>query len=278
MIATRSEIAYNGLMLKKVFWWALTVLGALGILATAAALTVTSGINLGTVLPGLCGAVLLAYGIFRLKHNAPLFRPRWLRIFVTSLVCCGLALFAFVEALILCAAYAPEPDEEAGCVVVLGCGIFPDGHLSLSLKTRLDSAYAYLDAHPKTRCIVTGGQGDNEPRPEADAMKDYLISCGIAEDRIYAETESTSTEENLVNALGILKHLGIESNPVAIATNDYHVYRATLIAENMGLSAFGLPAKTPLLVRAGSFMRECLAVINTVVFHVGSGNAFLENF
>lgn len=265
-------------MLKKIFWGMLVALGLLGIAATGAALCVTSGINLGTLLPGMCGAVLLAYGIFRLKHEGPLFRRKGLRIFVTALVCCGLALFVFVEALIIAAAYAPEPDEEAGCVVVLGCGIFPDGHLSLSLKTRLDAAYGYLEAHPGTLCIVTGGQGENEPRPEADAMKDYLVSRGIDAERIYAETTSTSTEENLANALTIMRQLGIERETVAIATNDYHVYRAKLLAGDLGLSAFGLPAKTPLLVRAGSFMRECLAVINTAVFHVGSGNAFLENF
>lgn len=265
-------------MLKKIFWWALIAAGTLGIIATGAALCVTNGINLGTLLPGMAGVVLLAYGVFRTKHEGPLFRNKGLRIFVTAVVCCGLALFVFVEALIVAAAYAPEPDEEAGCVVVLGCGIFPDGHLSLSLKTRLDAAYEYLEAHPDTLCIVTGGQGDNEPRPEADAMKDYLVSIGIDADRIYTETTSTSTEENLSYALVIMRQLGIERKPVAIATNDYHVYRAKLLATELGLSAFGLPAKTPLLVRAGSFMRESLAVINTAVFHVGSGNTFLENF
>lgn len=256
----------------------LIALGAVGLMATAAALCVTSGINLGTVLPGISGAALLAYGIFRLKHKGPLFKSKALRIIVTSVICLGLALFVFVEALIISAACAPPPEAEAGCVVVLGCGIFPDGHLSLSLKVRLDAAYEYLTAHKDTLCIVTGGQGDNEPRPEADAMKDYLIFCGIDAERIYTETKSTSTEENLQNALAIMRDLGIEDRPVAIATNDYHVYRARMLAADMGLAAFGLPAKTPLAVRIGSYMRESLAVINSAVFQVGSGNAFLENF
>ena len=265
-------------MLKKIFWWLLIAAGAVGILATTAALFVTSGVNIGTVLPGLSGAVLAAYGIFRLLHKGPLFGNKVLRIIVTAVVCMGLALFVFVEALIICAACAPEPDEEAGVVIVLGCGIFPDGRLSLSLKSRLDAAYEYLEAHPDTLCIVTGGQGSNEPRPEADAMKGYLVLRGLDAGRIYKDPESTSTEENLANALEIMRELGITDSLAAIATNDYHVYRASLLAEDMGLRAFGLPAKTPLLVRAGSYMRECLAVINTVVFHVGSGVSFLENF
>jgi len=265
-------------MLKRLIGWLLVVLGCIGILATIAALFVTNGINIGTVLPGMAGAALLAYGIFRLKHEGPLFRNKALRIIVTVVICLGLAIFCFVETLIISAAYAPEPTEEAGAVVVLGCGIFPDGHLSLSLKSRLDAAYAYLDAHPDTVCIVTGGQGSNEPRPEADAMRDYLVSRGIKADRIYTDTTSTSTEENLQNALEILCGLGMEDRLIAIATNDYHVYRATMIAEDMGMRAFGLPAKTPLLVRLPSYMRECLAVINTALFHVGSGNTFLENF
>jgi uncharacterized SAM-binding protein YcdF (DUF218 family) len=265
-------------MLKKILCWMLIALGAIGIIATAAALFVTNGVNIGTVLPVLSGVVLAAYGIFRLKHAGPLFRNKVLRIIVTAVICLGLALFVFVEALIVSAAHASEPDEEAGVVIVLGCGIFPDGHLSLSLKSRLDAAYEYLAVHGDTLCIVTGGQGDNEPRPEAEAMKDYLVSLGIAESRIYAETESTSTEENLQNALEIMRGLGIEKSLAAIATNDYHVYRATILAGEMGLRAFGLPAKTPLLVRLGSYMRESLAVVNTWVFHAGSGNTFLENF
>ncbi len=265
-------------MVKKILLWALIALGAVGIIATVAALCVTSGINLGTVLPGMAGVVLIAYSIYRLKHKGPLFRDKKLRIIVTSVVCLGLAIFVFVEALIIFAASAPPPDEEAGSVVVLGCGIFPDGHLSLSLKTRLDAAYKYLMAHENTLCIVTGGQGSNEPRPEAEAMRDYLLSRGIDAARIYAETTSTSTEENLQNALAIMRELGIETRPVAIATNDYHVYRAKMLASDLGLTAFGLPAQTPLAVRVGSYMRECIAVINSALFHVGSGNGFLENF
>lgn len=265
-------------MLKKVLCWALIVLGAIGIFATAAALFVTNGANIGTVLPGLSGAILIAYGIFRLKAKRPLFRNKAMRIIVTAVICLGLALFIFVEALIIFASCAPEPEEEAGVVIVLGCGIFPNGRLSLSLKSRLDAAYEYLAAHGDTLCIVTGGQGDNEPRSEADAMKDYLGSRGIAQNRIYTETKSTSTEENLSNALIIMRGLGIEKSLAAIATNDYHVYRATMLAGEMGLRAFGLPAKTPLLVRLGSYMRESLAVVNTWAFHVGSGNTFLENF
>jgi uncharacterized SAM-binding protein YcdF (DUF218 family) len=271
-------MAYNGAMLKKIFWWLLVAAGIFGILATIAALFVTNGVNIGTVLPGISGAALLAYGVFRLVHKGPLFRSKALRIVVTAVICLGLALFVFVEALIISAACAPEPEEEADVVVVLGCGIFPDGHLSLSLKSRLDAALDYLEAHPDTLCIVTGGQGGNEPRPEANAMKDYLVMNGINPGRIYTDTTSTSTEENLANALSIMRGLGIEDGLIAIATNDYHVYRAVMLAKDFGLSAFGLPAKTPLLVRLPSYMRECLAVINTFVFHVGSGNRFLENF
>ena len=154
-------------MLKRLIWWLLIVIGCVGILATVAALFVTSGVNIGTVLPGMAGVVLLAYGIFRVKHEGPLFRNKAIRIVVTAVIFLGLAVFCFVEALIISAACAGEPEEEAGVVVVLGCGIFPDGRLSLSLKTRLDAAYDYLESHLDTLCVVTGGQGSNEPRPRS---------------------------------------------------------------------------------------------------------------
>ncbi len=256
-------------MLKKILYWLLIALGAVGVFATAAALFVTNGVNIGTVLPGISGAALIAYGIFRLRHKMPLFTNKALRVVATSVICVCIALFVFVEAVMVSAVYAPPPDEAAGVVIVLGCGIFPDGRLSLSLKSRLDAAYEYLAAHDSTLCIVTGGQGSNEPRSEADAMKDYLVSLGVDGSIIFTDAESASTEENLRNAMAIMQVQGMENSLAAIATNDYHVYRAVMLAGDMGLRAFGLPAETPLFVRLGSYMRESLAVVNTWVFHSG---------
>ena len=45
--------------------------------------------------------------------------------------------------------------------------------------------------------VVSGGQGPQETVTEAEAMRRYLVSCGVAEDHIVKEERATSTLENL---------------------------------------------------------------------------------
>jgi hypothetical protein len=88
-------------------------------------------------------------------------------------------------------------DEKADFILVLGCGIFPDGSLTQTLQNRLDAALEYYNQHPDAVFVVSGGQGPKEPVPEATAMKNYLMSKGIPEEKILTESKSTSTNENM---------------------------------------------------------------------------------
>ena len=84
-------------------------------------------------------------------------------------------------------------------LIVLGAQVYKNGP-SPVLKFRLDKAYEYLSANPETRCIVTGGQGSNEPFTEASCMADYLVKRGIDSGRIILEDKSTTTAQNLTNS------------------------------------------------------------------------------
>lgn len=52
-------------------------------------------------------------------------------------------------------------------IIVLGAQVRKDGP-SPVLKYRLDKAVEYLNENPDTVCIVSGGQGSNEPWSEAE--------------------------------------------------------------------------------------------------------------
>ena len=71
------------------------------------------------------------------------------------------------------------------------------GEPSYALRYRLDSAVHYLKQNPSTRCVVSGGQGANEPCSEAACMHAFLTQQGIAFSRILDESTSTTTVENL---------------------------------------------------------------------------------
>jgi uncharacterized SAM-binding protein YcdF (DUF218 family) len=79
---------------------------------------------------------------------------------------------------------------------------------SLSLTNRLAAALAFLEEHPDTVAIVSGGQGPGENMTEAEAMTIWLEARGIAPERIIGEPEATSTAENLENSFRIIRERG----------------------------------------------------------------------
>ena len=55
---------------------------------------------------------------------------------------------------------------------------------------------------------------------------------------------------------------GISQPRVAIATSDFHVFRALRIAKKQGLvDAIGIPAKSDRILFVSYYVRECLAVV-----------------
>lgn len=250
--------------LKKWAFMAVIVFSVVVIAWSIIAAASSTNINPGMTAPAAAGIVLIPWALYHLKYDRPVLKPKWFRVVFTACVSLGIALILVLETLMMTAAYA-KPEEDAELVIVLGCGIYPDGRLTLSLKNRLDAAYDYLIEHPDAACIVTGGQGDIEPIPEGVAMHSYLISRGIDETRVYAETKSTSTEENLSFSMDIIEKHNL-SRRIAIVTSDYHVFRASILAKRLGLDVYGIPSPTPLPVWLSSQARECMAIVKTVLF------------
>jgi len=198
--------------------------------------------------------------------DMPIIKHDTLRAIVIIGLCAFILFFTVVETLILTHAYNKKYEHtQVNYVVVLGCAIFPDGQLTLTLTKRLNAAYSYLIEHPSTTCIVSGGQGDNEPTTEAYAMAEYLKSKGIEESRIILEEKSTNSKENLIFSKQIMESYGKEMT-LAIATSDFHVFRATMIARDNGLDPIGLPANTSWYIWPSSYLREFMAVIKSYLF------------
>ena len=151
---------------------------------------------------------------------------------------------------------APGKDYEA--MLVLGAQVKPDGTASLQLQWRLEKA-AETYRQKKVPVVVCGGQGGNEPAPEAVVMRDVLIGLGVDEDMILMDTTSASTHSNIKNAMQLLG--GRNVTKVMIITSDYHLPRAIAIAEDNGLTAYGIGAPTKLGLRfwLKNHCREALA-------------------
>ena len=121
-------------------------------------------------------------------------------------------------------------------VVVLGAGVKADGTPSDMLHDRVLTA---------TRLIAAGGDGvllmsgDNqhESYNEVAAMVSLAVSLDVSEERIETDRLGLSTYESLSRAKELYG-----AKRIVIVTQQYHLYRALYIADQLGMEAYGVSA------------------------------------
>ncbi|MDD6488840.1 MAG: YdcF family protein [Clostridia bacterium] len=148
------------------------------------------------------------------------------------------------------------PDENS-TLVVLGCQV-NGTNPSKMLRIRLETAYDYLVENPDTKCIVSGGKGSNERISEAQCMYNWLTAKGISADRIYMEDKSTNTDENIEFSKQIIEQENLNKS-LAIVTDGFHEFRASIIALKHGCSSGAVSAPTPFYLAANFTTRELFA-------------------
>ena len=130
----------------------------------------------------------------------------------------------------------------------------------------MDTAFDYLQAHPKCQAIVTGGRGFGETRTEAEAMADYLVKRGVDRSRLFMEDKATSTMENLRLSRVLLQHhAGPPPWRAAVVTSNFHLLRVRMLARRVDLELQPLPAPTPWYLLPNACLREYFAVLKSTV-------------
>lgn len=186
---------------------------------------------------------------------------------VLVLTCAGLLYFCFVEYFIIKNA---RTDADAGrdYLIVLGAAVYGD-QPSLTLVRRLEGTLDYLNTCPDSIAIVSGGMGKGETVTEARAMYDWLTARGVDPNRVIMEPKATSTLENLKYSFDIIRARGDEPNGhVAIVSSAYHLYRAKLMAGQLGVpDVKGVAAPWGyFFVMLNYFIREAFGVTHLWVF------------
>ena len=181
------------------------------------------------------------------------------RVFTVCLAI-GIAVVIITEGIIIKASFG-SPSETVDYVVVLGAKVRVTGP-SASLWDRIYGAYDYLKANPEVIAVVSGGQGEDEPIPEAASMYEELTKLGIDPDRIWIEDQATSTWENLHFSLDLIeKRTGKRPEKIGVLSSEYHLYRASLFTKACGVEFVGVPAKTSRVTqKINHFMREVAGV------------------
>lgn len=237
------------------------ILAAASLLYGILVRSVGSGTNFFLFWLGLAGGFLLGAEVLRrgIWGRLPASARRW----IAGLLCAAVCVFAVTEGIILSGFHrSGEPDLDY--IIVLGAQIYEEGP-SVVLRYRLDRAIGYLNENPGTICVVSGGQGSNEPYPEADGMAEYLIRHGIPECRILRERESLNTMENMRFSRTMIP----ADASVGLVTNDFHMYRALLMAKEEGIAPVcGITAPSVPLYLPNNMAREFFALGKHLLLHV----------
>ena len=248
------------------------MLAIVGILNTLLLLLFNGGVNLGTILPGVMGGLLIFWGLG--KNYIWKFLPSgeikpWVlkaRQGIIFLCLIGLISFLVVEAEII-ANSQPDPVIEVDYLIILGAGLNGE-QLSWTLLERMQKGLDYMGKYPKAKVVLSGGQGPGEEISEAEGMRRYLVDHGIADERILKEDQSTSTMENFRFSNEILvRQPGFQtSERVAVITNDFHLFRSKILARRNGLIPMGIPSPTPWYLVPNVYLREYFAVVKSLIF------------
>ena len=126
--------------------------------------------------------------------------------------------------------------ENIDYILVLGAGVKADGTPSDMLHDRVLTAVNLHTAGQGAPLLMSG---DNQ-RPDYDEVSAMVaLAVELGEDEALIETDrlGLSTYESVTRAEGLY-----DAERVVIVTQEYHLYRALYIAEQMGLDAYGVSA------------------------------------
>ena len=128
------------------------------------------------------------------------------------------------------------PPGDYDCILILGCGVLPNGEPTAMLNDRLLKGLELYEAETAPKIIVSGDHGSAE-YDEVNAMKSFLTDKGVPSEDIFMDHAGFSTYESIYRARDIF-----EAEKIIIVTQEYHLYRALYLAQSLDLQAVGVSA------------------------------------
>lgn len=136
-------------------------------------------------------------------------------------------------------AYLMEPEDAANlsgvdCILVLGCKVKENGTPSDMLRDRLNRAIELYKMGAAPKLLMSGDHGRKNYN-ELAIMKQYAINAGVPSSDIFMDHAGFSTYESVYRAKEIFK-----ARKIIIVTQEYHLYRALYVANQLEVEAFGV--------------------------------------
>lgn len=126
------------------------------------------------------------------------------------------------------------PEEDMDCILVLGCQVKEGGEPSHMLRDRLRRGVEVYELDVSDKLLMSGDHGRTDYN-EVKTMKQYAIDEGIESEKVFMDHAGFSTYESIYRAKEVF---GVKK--MIIITQEYHLYRALYIAEQLGIEAYGV--------------------------------------
>ena len=173
---------------------------------------------------------------------------------VCALAAAGLSIYVCFQAKpYLMTAEDAAALEQVDAILVLGCGVRPDGTPSLMLRDRLEMGLKLYEAGAAPKLLMSGDHGRVE-YDEVNAMRDYALERGVPSEDVFMDHAGFSTYESMYRARDIF-----QCEKILIVSQRYHLYRAVYDARALGLEAYGVAAED--IAYTGQVMREAREIL-----------------
>lgn len=227
------------------------------------------GFSKANLLSPIMGIVILFFFVLMwiravLVTNEFFFTNHWINILVMFIIYTYIIFgFAFVGFMMYSCVYLWLPKKQHyDFIIIHGAGLLNGEKVTPLLKRRIDKAVQafHQSKNPHIRLIASGGQGSDEKISEAQAMYNYLVeNTDVPKEAIILEDKSTTTYENLLFSKELGEQL-VESPRFLFVTNDYHVFRTSTYARQIGMQGDGLGCSTASYYIPSAFIREYVAM------------------
>jgi uncharacterized SAM-binding protein YcdF (DUF218 family) len=128
--------------------------------------------------------------------------------------------------------------QKADAIVVFGAAQYY-GRPSPIYRARLDHAYTLFTRGYAPLIITSGGKAEDPRYSEGGVGRDYLVSRGIPDGHVIAETQANDTSQSAERVANIMRANGMHT---CIAVSDgYHMFRVTRMLSRQGVVAYPSP-------------------------------------
>jgi uncharacterized SAM-binding protein YcdF (DUF218 family) len=188
------------------------------------------------------------------------------RVFKWAVVIAGLAfLFWLVSLFQVWTAGRSADRTPVDALIVLGAAQY-DGRPSPQLQARLDHAFELWNLNLASFIVVTGGKQTGDRFTEAQAAKKFFTSKGVSSDLIFEENTGTTTYESLLAVSQIATERKISR--VLIVSDPFHMLRAKLIAQEVGLIAFTSATQSSVIRDTAALRRNMQEAVGITIGRV----------